>query len=116
MWNMKNIISIFFFIPIIAICQNSNVSDTLMKKNTIYIEAFGQGFNSSLSIDHLIFTDKKIQTSLTTGLIIVPTSEGFGDGSYYGIALSYNFIFGRRNSKLEMGFGFTHLSGDDSAV
>jgi hypothetical protein len=100
------------FIPISAICQKSNAKDSLFKRNTIYIEAFGQGFNSSLSVDHLFSINKKVKTSFTTGLIIVPKSEGFYDGSYYGVALSYNFLFGKGSHKLELGIGLTHLSGE----
>jgi hypothetical protein len=34
---------------------------------------------------------------------------GFGDGIYYGIPISYNWIFGKKSHHLEVGIGLTSL-------
>ncbi|MFH1004871.1 MAG: hypothetical protein V1781_05185 [Bacteroidota bacterium] len=104
---------IFLFISIATIGQESKLRDTLIKRNTIYAEAFGQGLNSSLSFDRLYHLNKKIKTSFTAGIVIVPIAEGFGDGSYFGVPVSYNFIFYKKSHHIEIGLGFTILGGKD---
>ena len=79
--------------------------ETIVKRNTVYFEAFGQGLYNSFSYDRLYRTDKKIKTSITAGLTLIPTKELF----VLGAPISYNFLFGQKNHHLELGVGFTIL-------
>ena len=86
-----------------------NTSKENIERNTIYAEAFGQGFCWSLNYDRLINLDKKVINSYSIGLVYVPESIEFGDGTYYGIPVSYNWLFGKKNHHLELGLGLTSL-------
>jgi len=79
--------------------------ETIVKRNTFYFEAFGQGLYDSFSYDRLYRTSKKIKTSITAGLTLIPTKELF----VLGAPISYNFLFGQKNHHLELGVGFTVL-------
>lgn len=82
-------------------------SSSVPKRNTIYIEAFGQGLLNSLSYDRLYRTGKKIKTSVSAGVTIMP-SIGISD-FYSGAQISYNFLFTKKNHHLELGMGFNFL-------
>ena len=103
---MKKIIiqTIVFLSPIIAFGQE-NVKATELKRNSIYLEAFGQGLYNSFSFDRLYNVDKKIKTSFSAGLTIIPVPELF----VLGVPVSYNYLFGKKNHHLELGFGFTAM-------
>jgi hypothetical protein len=107
---MKNLILsvIIFTIMHSAFGQESSASNTL-ERNTIYTEAFGQGFCWSLNYDRLFNTEKRFMNSFTAGIVYVPKSIGFGDGVYYGIPLSYNWLLGKKSHHLELGVGLTSL-------
>ncbi len=75
----------------------------LPKRNTVYFEVFGQGLYNSFSYDRLYRLDKKVKTSFTAGLTLIPARELF----VLGAPVSYNFIFGQKNHHLELGLGFT---------
>ncbi len=107
---MKNLIACFILFTVInsVISQENNVSNTF-EKNTIYTEAFGQGFCWSLNYDRLFNTEKRIMNSYTAGIVYVPESIQFGDGTYYGIPLSYNWLIGKKSHHLELGIGLTSL-------
>lgn len=75
--------------------------------STIYAEVFGQGLNGSLNFDKKMHLERKVQNSYTLGVVFVPKAEGFGDGTYFGIPVSYNYIFGKKSHHLELGVGFT---------
>ena len=47
--------------------------------------------------------------SLTAGLVYVPQSLDFGDGIYFGIPVSYNWLTGKKSHHLELGVGLTAL-------
>ena len=80
------------------------------EKNTIYAEAFGQGFCWSLNYDRLLNTDKKVFNSFTAGVVYVPNQIQFGDGSYFGVPVSYNWLFGKKSHHLELGVGITGMA------
>lgn len=84
-------------------------TSTTIEKNTVYAEAFGQGFCWSLNYDRLFNTEKRIMNSYTAGIVYVPKSIQFGDGTYYGIPLSYNWLIGKKSHHLELGVGLTSL-------
>jgi len=107
---MKNLIACFILFTVInsVISQENNVNNTL-EKNTIYTEAFGQGFCWSLNYDRLFNTEKRIMNSYTAGIVYVPESIQFGDGTYFGIPLSYNWLIGKKSHHLELGIGLTSL-------
>ena len=107
---MKNLIACFIIFTVInsVISQENNVSNTF-ERNTIYTEAFGQGFCWSLNYDRLFNTEKRIMNSYTAGIVYVPESIQFGDGTYYGIPLSYNWLIGKKSHHLELGIGLTSL-------
>ncbi|MDD2982586.1 MAG: hypothetical protein PHQ74_04280 [Crocinitomicaceae bacterium] len=80
-----------------------------IEKNTIYAEAFGQGFAWSLNYDRIFNTDKTFMNSVTAGFVFVPDVVEFGDGTYLGIPVSYNWILGKKSHHLELGVGLTAM-------
>ena len=100
---MKKIIiqTIVFLSPIIAFGQE-NVKATELKRNSIYLEAFGQGLYNSFSFDRLYNVDKKIKTSFSAGLTIIPVPELF----VLGVPVSYNYLFGKKKSSLRVRIWF----------
>ncbi|MBI4945723.1 MAG: hypothetical protein HY840_04900 [Bacteroidetes bacterium] len=92
--------------PLISFGQKDS-ANLLPKRNTIYIEAFGQGLLNSLSYDRLYRTNKIIKTSVSAGLTVVP-SIGVGD-FYFGSQISYNVLFAKKNHHLELGVGLNFL-------
>ena len=107
---MKNLITcliIFSFTH--SVFSQVNEASTTIEKNTVYAEAFGQGFCWSLNYDRLFNTEKRIMNSYTAGIVYVPQSIQFGDGTYYGIPLSYNWLIGKKSHHLELGVGLTSL-------
>lgn len=107
---MKNFISIFFcfFIFGTVFSQELKRSEDI-NRNTVYLEAFGQGFGYSLNYDRLLNTDKTFMNSLTVGLTFIPQTTEFGDGIYLGVPVSYNWILGRNSHHLELGVGLTPM-------
>lgn len=103
---MKKIIilTVIFLCPFITIGQQ-NIKVIEIKRNSIYFEAFGQGLYNSISFDRIYKIDKKIKTSFSAGLTIVPTSEL----CVLGIPASYNYLFGQNNHHLELGLGLTAM-------
>jgi hypothetical protein len=103
---MKKIIiqAIVFFIPMTSFGQE-NVKTSEIYRNSIYFEAFGQGLYNSLSFDRLFNTDKKIKTSISAGLTIIPHPELF----VIATPVSYNYLFGQKNHHLELGLGITAM-------
>ena len=98
------ILTIVFLSPIILFGQEiDNISK--IKRNSIYFEAFGQGLYNSFSFDRLYNVDKKIKTSFSAGLTIIPHPELF----VLGVPVSYNYLFGQKNHHLELGIGFTAM-------
>jgi hypothetical protein len=100
----KSIYLLGFLIPLFLWGQESQQSLEI-KRNTVYIEAFGQGLYNSFTFDRLYHTDKKIKTSVSAGITLVPTSELF----VLAIPVSYNFLFGEKNHHLELGIGLTAM-------
>ena len=97
-------ITIFVFLLLIKQNLSPAQADTLQtapKRNTIYIEAFGQAILNSLSFDRLYRIDKRVKTSFTLGIMLAP------DGRM-GIPVSYNWIFGKKKNPLELGAGLTY--------
>ena len=79
-----------------------DTSLTKFKRNTIYLEAFGQGIINSLSFDRLYHIDRKVKTSICGGLMLDPSNLR------WGIPISYNWLFGKKKSHLELGVGLTY--------
>ena len=107
---MRNLIASLIILTLInsVFSQENNVSN-IFERNTIYTEAFGQGFCWSLNYDRLFNTEKRIMNSYTAGIVYVPESIQFGDGTYYGIPLSYNWLIGKKSHHFELGIGLTSL-------
>lgn len=107
---MKNLITclIIFSFTHSVFSQVNEASQTI-EINTVYAEAFGQGFCWSLNYDRLFNIEKRIMNSYTAGIVYVPESIQFGDGTYYGIPLSYNWLIGKKSHHLELGIGLTSL-------
>jgi hypothetical protein len=80
-----------------------------IKRNTVYTEYCGQGFWNSLSFDRLYRTDKKIKTSITAGITLLPLYKKLNE-FVAAIPVSYNWIFGKKNCHLELGAGLTYFS------
>ena len=101
-------ITIFFMSVFSVFSQEKNSNDDL-ERNTIYAEAFGQGFCYSINYDRLFNTEKRFMNSFTAGFVYAPESLGFGDGTYCGIPISYNWLLGKKSHHLELGIGLTSL-------
>ncbi len=102
-----------FFLILFFFQVQSVVGQKILKSkninNSIYAEAFGQGFCWSLNYDRMIITKSTIHHSFSAGLVYVPKVIGFGDGVYYGIPISYNLLFGKKNHHFEFGLGLTNM-------
>lgn len=83
------------------------VENNLGKKHSIYAEVFGQGFSGSLNYDMLFNRDRKWKKSFTVGIVFTPKAFDFGDGTYFGIPVSYNWLYGKKRNFLELGVGLT---------
>lgn len=87
----------------------------IKNKHTVYAEIFGQGFSGSLNYDLLFNSSGNWKRSFTIGAVVVPKSFGFGDGAYLGVPVSYNWLYGKKRSFLELGIGLTTQAVDDRA-
>jgi hypothetical protein len=81
------------------------VNPPIVKRNTIYFEAFGQGLYNSLSFDRLYNVEKKVKTSFSSGVTIIPHP----DLLVLGAPVSFNALLGKKCHYLETGIGFTVL-------
>ena len=77
----------------------------IIKRNTVYFEAFGQGLYDAFSFDRMYRVDKKVKSSFSAGLTIIPSGELL----VLATPISYNYIFGSKNHHLELGLGFTPM-------
>lgn len=77
----------------------------IIKRNTVYFEVFGQGLYDAFSFDRLYRVDKKVKSSFSAGLTIIPSGELL----VLATPISYNYIFGSKNHHLELGLGFTPM-------
>lgn len=84
-----------------------DTSTSIPKRNSIYLEAFGQGLLNSFSYDRLYRTDKTIKSSVSAGITVMP-SIGISD-SYLGGQLSYGFLYTIKNHHIELGLGLDFL-------
>jgi hypothetical protein len=105
----KLIYTTFLFFFFSSTYGQENPTSGELKRNTIYAEAFGQGFCWSLNYDRLFNTEKRFMNSFTAGLVYVPKSIQFGEGTYFGIPVSYNWLLGKKSHHLELGIGLTSL-------
>ncbi len=80
-------------VPILAIGQTEK-TDSLPKRNTLFIEFWGQGLNSSFNYDRLYRLNKKVKTSLSIGVEF--KLKSLGEGAHLGLPVSYNFLFGKK--------------------
>ncbi len=85
----------------------------IKNKHTVYAEVFGQGFSGSLNYDLLFNSTGNWKRSFTIGAVVIPKSLGFGDGAYIGVPVSYNWLYGKKRSFLELGIGLTTQAVDD---
>lgn len=100
---IKNIfLLIILLTPVLTFGQDT-ITVSALKRNSIYIEVSGQGLYPSLSFDRLYRIDKKIKTSFTTGLTLIPTSSLF----VLSAPVSYNWLFSHKKHHLELGLGLT---------
>ncbi len=101
----KTIIHAVLFLSPVFLFGQEGLKSNEIKRNSIYIEAFGQGLYNSFSFDRLYNTDKKVKTSFSAGVTLIPHPELF----VFAVPVSYNFIFGANNHHLELGLGFTAM-------
>src|ERR1035437_4605755 len=85
-------------LPVLTWAQKDS-SSSLPKRNTIYLEAFGQGLLNSLSYDRLYCTNKIIKSSVSAGVTYLP-GIGIGD-MYAGAQLSFNFLYTIKNHHID---------------
>ena len=102
--SFKIVIILFFLFS--DICAQEIKVATLARRNTIFLEVGGQSLYASVSYDRIFRLDKKIKTSITCGLAMLPAKGYF----FVSAPISFNFIFGQKNHHLELGPGLTFLS------
>lgn len=85
----------------------------LKNKHAIYAEVFGQGFSGSLNYDMLFNRNKRWKNSFSAGIIAIPRALDFGDGRYFGVMGSYNWLIGGKRNFLELGVGITSQLGEN---
>lgn len=100
----KKIALLFLTLNTIVSNAQEETSNEL-KRNTIYLEAFGQGLFNSLTYDRLLNVDHNVKHSISSGITLIPTTETF----VFGLPISYNFLIGKTAHKLEFGVGLTGL-------
>jgi len=106
---MKSLNLSFLILFINGTCLSQEKPETTFSSNSIYAEAFGQGFCWSLNYDRLINTESTFMNSFSVGVVYVPESLQFGDGTYAGIPVSFNWLLGKKSHHLELGIGLTLL-------
>lgn len=102
---MKKIILILFIVCPFLIFSQEGQKKIEFKRNTLYFEAFGQGMYNAFSYDRLYRIDKKIKTSITVGLTVIPSGELF----VLATPVAYNFLLGQKSHHLEFGIGITPM-------
>lgn len=90
---MKIIIhyTLLFIYPKTSFGQE-NLTSNEIKRNSICIEAFGQGLYNSFSFERIYSVNKKIKTTFSKGLTIIPHPKLF----VLGLPVSYNYLFGKK--------------------
>jgi hypothetical protein len=85
-----------------------NTGSESPKRNSVYLEVYGQGYYNSICFDRLYNMNKKVKTSVTAALTLVPYFSRHNDYLFViGVPVSYNWLFGKRKSHLELGLGLT---------
>ena len=112
---LVSIVSIFVFSASRVSAQSESlpVTDHLKNKHAIYAEVFGQGFSGSLNYDMLFNRNKRWKNSFSAGIIAIPRALDFGDGRYFGVMGSYNWLIGGKRNFLELGVGITSQLGEN---
>ena len=78
-----------------------------IKRQSIFLELGGQGLFYSINYDRLFHVEKKVKSSVSCGLFLLPKSKLLKVDYMFSIPISYNFLFGKKNNKLELGIGLT---------
>lgn len=86
-------------------CAQERVENPVFKKNSYYLEFFGQGLYYSFNCDRLMYTHFGFKSSISAGLTFLPHPELF----VVALPASYNVMYGPRNHNIELGIGFTPM-------
>jgi hypothetical protein len=99
-----------FYLLVLFVCLNVSGQeikrDSLVKRNTLFLDVGGQSVYASVSYDRLLRVNKKINRSFSCGLALLPYKGYF----FLSIPTSYNFLFGKNNHHFEVGAGITVMS------
>ncbi len=118
-------VSLFLFFAltsIISIAQTQTIDSAAQRtgsKNSVYAELLGNAAGLSINYDRIILRKNNISLSLCLGAGMVPSNlinGALNNGAktnylVYGIPVSTNLFWGRRNSHLETGVGLTYQQG-----
>jgi hypothetical protein len=88
----KNIIQTLLLLSPIVLLGQENGKALEIKRNSIYLEVYGQGLYNSISVDRLINIDKTVRRSVSAGITLIPHPALF----VLGIPMSYNLLFGKK--------------------
>jgi hypothetical protein len=103
---MKNLAIMLLIFATTKVCLSQKTDSVIkLKKHTVYVEAFGQGLYNSFCYDKLMRIDKKIKSSGTFGLTLIPHPQLF----VFATPISYNLLVGKNNNYFELGLGFTPM-------
>lgn len=91
----------FFLNPAVA---QSSMDSIKISKNTIYLEAFGNGGIYSINYDRIVFSKKLFKISGRVGVSYIPYPLSYTNIFFYPTEL--NFLCGKKHYG-ELGIGYT---------
>lgn len=106
---MKQIAALLIFVAI-SFSSTAQTDSSEIKKNTMYVEAFGSGVFGSIGYSRRIKDYKRGFNTIQGGITYAPKSLDFGAGSYLGGHVEDHFLLGKNNHYLDLGVGIGYLA------
>lgn len=111
MMKLFKVVFFFVFSFHLANACAQDVPNKSFKKNTVFLELGGNGFINSINYDRLFtLKDSLISVSFRLGFGLYKSNES--DSSIIKVLpLEVNFLLGKKQNYLELGFGYTPSFG-----
>lgn len=89
----------------IALGLKEAPTDTIFKKNTVFLDFLGQGLINSLTYDRILYAREKHAGTISGGVGFwwFPAFQGTN------MTFCYNHLYGKTNHKLELGMGLSPI-------
>ncbi|MDX1445625.1 hypothetical protein [Lishizhenia sp.] len=111
---MKKYIAVALAIMSLALSLNAQ---EVGRVHTIYGEAFGQGFvYGSLHYEQKMKDSYNGYQTAGANLVYMPKIAEFGNGTYYGFGLNWNWIYGKENHHFTTGIGSSIMLSDGADI